>query len=135
MGFKPPRKTYHLDFAGTDMDGLEVSLTGLSVGELADLMELQGRIDEDPRHALDLFKLVAKKIVKWNVEDEDDKPVPATLNGLKKQDLSFVMALIKPWVDAMASIPLPLEQTSTGGQPSGLAQSIPMETHSLAQAS
>ncbi|MGA5116848.1 hypothetical protein [Streptomyces pseudogriseolus] len=135
MGYTPPRKTYHLDFSGTDLHGLEVSLRSLNVGELADLMELQTKVEQDPRNAMDLFTLVAKKIVKWNVEDDDGNPVPSNLEGLREQDLSFVMALIKPWVDAMASIPLPLEQNSTGGPPSAPAPPIPMETLSLSRAS
>lgn len=134
MGFKPPRKVYRLLFADEDMAGLEVRARSMRLGqmmELLDLMELADRplTAEDKPKVHQLFATFAKALVSWNVEDDEEdggQPVPATLDGLYSQEQGFVIAIIKAWTEAVAAVPPPLPQPSSGGVPSALEASIPM---------
>lgn len=129
MGYVPKRKIYTLDFAGTDFDGLEVRVRGLTTGELLDAMEKQGEAaaDADSQAFRELLDLMADRIVSWNVETEDGQPVPASLDALKAQDPDFNLAIVNAWTTAISGVPAPLDGDSPSGDPS-LEASIPMET-------
>lgn len=128
MGYRPKRKTYALDFEGTDYDGLEVRLRGLTTGELLDAMEKKDAANEDANSGefRELLELVAEKIVDWNVEDDDGRPVEPTLAALIDQDPDFNLAIINAWTTAISGVPAPLDDASPGGDPS-VEASIPME--------
>lgn len=133
MGYKPKRKTFKLDFAGTDYEGLQVTIRGLTTGQYMDLFEAKAEA-EAGGETNNLLTIMASRLVSWNVEDDDDMPVAATLDGIKTQDLDLNLAIVNAWTTAMAGVPAPLEQPSTGGTPSPEA-SIPMEALSLSHAS
>lgn len=133
MGYKPKRKTYHLNFASTDYEGLQVSIRGLNTGQYMDLFEAKTEA-ETGGETNRLLTIMASRLVSWNVEDDDDMPVPATLDGIKTQDLDFNLAIVNAWTTAMAGVPVPLEQPSTGGE-SSLEASIPMDVLSPSLAS
>jgi hypothetical protein len=123
MGFKPTRKRYHLKFADPEMNGLEVVAHAGSTG---DVLAIMGLSDGDVHAGAESLKVFAKCLVSWNIEDEDGKPVPADLDGLKSLDLDFVMLLIQGWVQAVQDVPAPLEKPSNSGKPYPEA-SLPME--------
>lgn len=131
-GYVPKRKTYTLDFADTEYDGLEVKLCGLTTGELLDAMEKKEEASEDSNSGAfrELLDLVADKIVSWNVETEDGRPVAPTLEALHAQDPDFNLAIVNAWTTAINGVPAPLDGDSTSGDPS-LEASIPMESLSL----
>lgn len=133
MGYKPKRKIYNLDFAGTEHEGLHVSIRGLNTGQYMDLFEAK-TVAESGGETNRLLTIMASRLVTWDVVDDDDTPVPATLDGIKTQDLDFNLAIVNAWTTAMAGVPAPLEQPSTGGG-SSLEASIPMETLSASLAS
>jgi hypothetical protein len=133
MGYKPKRKIYNLDFTGTDHEGLRVSIRGLNTGQYMDLFEAKTEA-EAGGETNKLLTIMAGQLVSWNVEDDDDTPVPATLDGIKTQDLDFNLAVVNAWTTAMAGVPAPLEQPSTDGGPS-LEASIPVEILSPSLAS
>lgn len=133
MGYKPKRKIYHLDFTGTDYEGLRVSIRGLNTGQYMDLFQAKEEAQAGGE-TNDLLTIMAGQLISWNVEDEEDMPVPATLDGIKTQDLDFNLAIVNAWTTAMAGVSAPLEQSSTGGE-SSLAASIPMEPLSPSLAS
>lgn len=125
MGFKPKRKIYTLDFEDPEFEGLEVKIRGLNTGQVLDLdTAREDGSDEAIRGVLELF---AGALVEWNVEDDQERPVPADIGGVRTQDLAFNMAIIDAWQQAMVGVPAPLDEPSTGTEPS-LAASIPMET-------
>lgn len=127
MGYVPKKKTYRLQFEGDEYDGLEVRMHGLSTGQYMDLFQLKEDAEEDGESRHQLFELMADRLVSWNVEHEDGSPVPATLDGVREQDLPFTMAIIDAWQQAIAGAPAPLPQGSPAGEPS-LVASIPTET-------
>lgn len=130
-GFKPKRTLYKLDFSGTDLDGLEVTARGTSVGGLLELADVGSRLEElkglderaegaQVREALrELFAPFAKVVVAWNVVDDDDEPVPASVDGFMSQEFDFITSIITSYVQAMTQAPPPLPGNSGSGTTSG----------------
>jgi hypothetical protein len=123
-GYKREKKVYTLVFDDAEFEGLEIKTRSISLGKY---LEMQTLIDSElNRENIDkLFGEFAGILLSWNLED-DDGPVPITVEGLYSQDLDFVKAIIDAWRDAMVGVHAPLPQSSPGGEPSPEA-SIPME--------
>ncbi|MFD5419503.1 hypothetical protein ACFWJT_15940 [Streptomyces sp. NPDC127069] len=132
MGYKPRTKIYNLDFAGTDHEGLQVSIRGLNTGQYMDLFEAKSEA-EAGGETTRLLQIMASRLVAWNIEDDTDLPVPATLDGIKTLDLDLNLAIVNAWTTAMAGVSAPLEPSSSAGEPS-LEASIPMEILSASPA-
>jgi hypothetical protein len=66
---------------------------------------------------VDQQEVLAAHLLEWNVEDDDGRPVPATLDGVRSREPDEVMAIKQAWTDAMTTIPEndPLALSSTGG--------------------
>ncbi|MFC4609720.1 hypothetical protein ACFO9E_18145 [Streptomyces maoxianensis] len=118
MGYVPKRKRYHLDFTGTDLDGLEVTLHGLSIGEFLEIQKLRGLENGDADDSDSLVKQFADHLVAWNVTTEDGTPVEPTLAAVAGQDIDFVLTIINAWIRALTGVSVPLENGSTSGQQS-----------------
>lgn len=125
MGYVPKRKTYTLDFKGTDFEGLEVCMRSLNTGQYMDLWEAKEEAESGGETGR-VLHLLAEQLIAWNVEDEAGRPVPATLDGVKALDLDLNLAVVNAWTTAMAGVPAPLERSSDSGGPS-LEASLPME--------
>jgi hypothetical protein len=123
MGYRPKRKTYRLDFTGTEYEGLAVTMRGLTVGEELELEELRSQDGGGRR----IFEMMTGLLVEWNVEDDNGQPVPATLDGICTQDSTLVMAILDAAQQAASGVPDPLPNGSPSGEPSPVA-SIPTET-------
>ena len=144
-GFKPSRTLYRLDFAGTDLDGLEITARGSSMAELlaimegadqaAELQELDGAKDAAviAGRLREMVAPFARKLHAWNLLDDDDEPVPASLDGLLSQELEFVVSVITAYSTSMTQAPPPLRAGSASGGISpeeqttlaGLSSSLP----------
>jgi hypothetical protein len=112
-GYKRNRKIYKLVFdESTDYPGLEVQVRTLSLGQLLDA---RSRADDEDgtKRMVDLF---AERLISWNLEDEADQPVPATLDGIRDQDDDLILALIARWQEAMRGVPAPLDGASPSGE-------------------
>jgi hypothetical protein len=123
VGFKPPRKIYTLDFTGTEYDGAHVRMRGTTFGEQVHLEDL--RASEDPNSGRELFDALTELLIDWDIED-DNGPVPATLDGVHAQPFGFVVAIMNAFQTAATGVSAPLEPSSTDGELSAVA-SIPME--------
>ncbi|MDN3244165.1 hypothetical protein [Streptomyces sp. ZSW22] len=121
MGYRPKRRIFRLDFSGTDWEGLEVSMRGLTVGEELELGDLRGQQGGGTRW----FEILTGLLVEWNVEDDQGNPVPTTFDGVRTQDSAMVMAILDALQTAASGVSDPLPQTSPGGEPSP-AVPIPM---------
>jgi hypothetical protein len=136
MGFVRKRTVYKLVWDPPhELAGLEVRVTGASVGEMLDMAALADADDEVKAARSDeAFTRFAEALVSWNLETEvldeggvTTVPVPATLDGVRAQDLDFVLELIQAWMRAIVDVPPPLPDASTPGGSSGREVSIPME--------
>lgn len=135
MGYRREPRIYKLSFEDPDMDGLVVRVRSLPVGQFLELTRAAGQVEasgtgQANAEQMDItFRGLAAAIVEWNLEEEGPDgqmwSVPADLDGLYRQDLPFVMAIIQAWLDAVAAVPPPLPGASSGGQPFQEA-SLPM---------
>lgn len=127
MGYRPKLKIYNLDFAGTEYEGLQVSVRGMTVGEELEL---------DTKATGDLvIRSLANILQSWNVEDGQGQPVPATFEGVCTQQGPMILAILNAVRQANSGVPDPLPETSPSGGTSP-APPIPMtpvpESESLA---
>lgn len=142
MGYRKQAKTYNLSWADDhELHGLEVSLKGLTVAKILSLGSSASAVTTDAKGALtggtaeaeDMFATFASALVRWNLEDEDGTPVPATFDGVKAQDFDFILDLIITWMEAVAGTgrdkggDSPLNGGSGSGR-AALEESLPMET-------
>ena len=137
MGYKPARLEYDLDFTGGDLKGLEVTMRSVSLEQYLKataahrLAGIKDRpwTEEDRKAVTDLYEAFAGALVSWNVEDDDDRPVPPTPEGVFAQDLPFLIPVALAWLDAMTGMDPELGKDLPSGPrfPEG---SIPMEPSS-----
>jgi hypothetical protein len=129
MAFKRKRKVYKLDFEGTEYDGLEVKVRGLTTGEYLELVSLSAPGTEgDAKETDGMLQLFASHLISWNLVDEDNnEPIPSTFEGIKTNDLTMNMFIVNAWTSAMVEVPTETEKKSLTGDVS-LVESIPTET-------
>ncbi len=131
MGFVRKRKLYQLDFTGTSLEGLAVSIRGMSVAEalsLADLGEMQAG-DVEAEKVREVFEFVVSKIESWNLTDEQGFPVPPSAEEIMSWDAGEAFAAIAAWQASVMDAPAPLERRSNGGSKWG-GPPIPMDVPS-----
>lgn len=138
MGYVRPTGTLTLAFKGADLDGLEVKVRDdMSIDTYYEVLKIQDISEATPENSDALLKVFVGQVVQWNLEEstpEGVRPVPVTLADFRRQGLKFAMQIIKGWMDTIGSVPAPLDQRSTSGEPS-LVASIPVETLSGSLAS
>jgi hypothetical protein len=140
MGFKPQRQVYKLVFPdGHDLHGLEIRTRGAAVGDLLTLTKAYGVAQAataagaamsatDAREAVEaLVALFGRALISWNLDDEDDQPVPADPKGLESLDFAELLAIVMAWAKRVSEVsaPLGLPSTPTGMSTSTLAM-VPM---------
>lgn len=124
-----------------DRDGLEVTVDGISTGDLLDVAGWAAQVKDskDAAGNLDavgkLMGMLATALVEWNVEDRHGKPVPVTLAGLRSLKLTLVMDIVNAWMAAQTQVDEDLGKGSDSGPGSGLERSIPMEPRSPSRGS
>ncbi len=127
MGFKPQRRRYRLTFEDPELAGLEVVARSATVGayqEIATLADVASPpTAEDVQKINHLYKAFADVLISWNIEDEADQPVPATLEGLLTQDMVLILQIIRAWMEAVASVDLDL------GAGAAAPPDLPMDIH------
>lgn len=125
MGFKAVRNIYKLKFQD-ELAGLEVQARSVPTGTFLDVAAVAAQAERDLSKATALFSEFADALISWNVEDEDGKPVPADLDGVRSLEFGLAIQIIRAWLDAMGGISAPLEPSSTSGASSPVA-SLPMD--------
>lgn len=126
MGFKYDPNTYSLSFEeGHALHGLHVKVRSVPLGEFSKITSLalhaesaikSGKPDADALKAIDgMFEAFAKSLVSWDLEDADDRPIPATLEGLQGLDFEFVMMLVQEWMTVIGGVSDSLGKGSVSG--------------------
>lgn len=129
MGYRRQPKVFRLTFE--DEPELEVYVRSAPLGQILGLLEFAKALGgdfkpEDVERLDELFAAFVSCLKEWNLEDEDGTPIPATIDGLKSQDMDFVLELIMAWMEAVVSVSAPLKRKSSSGDQSPEG-SIPME--------
>lgn len=117
--FKREPKLYQLNFEGTDLDGFEVIMKGVSLERFLEITKLASALatpeGRTPENIEGQFQVLAELLVSWNLDDEHDEPVPANYDGLKTQDFADVQQIMGGYMQAIASVP----KASNSDSPSG----------------
>lgn len=134
MGYKRKKQTYTLIFANPEFEGLVVRTRKASVAQFVEITSLAEMDDKGLEELRAMLTAFAGMILDWNLEDDDDTPVPVTAEALLDMDLDFVMELIGAWTLAIGDIAAPLAGGSTSGETAeaDLMASMPMEVLSPA---
>lgn len=120
MGFK--LKAKKLAFTDPDLEGFEVYVKRASVGEVRAVAQMAADMPDDatPEQLLDLLtpfaERLARQVKTWNLEDDDDSPVPVTSDAIVAQGFGFVMILFQAWIDSMIGVSDTLGKGSTSGE-------------------
>jgi hypothetical protein len=128
---------YHLKFE--KRDGLEVTVEGLSTGDMLAAMSLmagmptqaeaakadaaKGLTPEMAAAIEQMMAMLAGALDSWNVEDRKGEPVPLTLDGLKSLKMTLVMDIINAWMSAQTG---PDPTSPPGSSDGATAADIPM---------
>lgn len=126
---KIKRKVLVLQFEDPDYEGVQIKAHATSMGRAlalsdeADAARKPGAGLDEVRDLLDEFITALQS---WNLEDENDEPIPATREGFLTLDIPAVMDILLAWFDAMMTIGPGLGKDSTFGEQSQEV-SIPME--------
>jgi len=135
MGYKPKLKTYLVRFdEGHEFHGAEARLSGITYAEWEQMTGLDGGDGDDTGSAS--VRRFFDHLISWNLEGEDDKPLPTTLDAAKGLDHDLVAALNNAWIQTLTGVHNadPLPESSPSGGPS-LVESVPMEALSESLAS
>lgn len=125
MGYT--RKTYKLKWdEGHELHGLEVSLRGMSIGELEEVAALRESVGETSSigQIKPLMDILGRALIKWNYEDENG--VSIAISEFQKQDARMLLAIVGAWTEVVGAVPAPLPRPSSDGKKSEEAL-IPME--------
>lgn len=120
MGFRPEPKQYKLTFSDIpELDGLEVVMGSVSVGEFNELMRLAlpKAVSEETLEANDkTLELFASKIVSWNLDGANGKPLKPTVENIRAQERSLIGSIITGWQVALVTVPKRSETPSGDGE-------------------
>lgn len=129
MSFKRKRKVYVLDFEGTEYEGLEVKVRGLTTGEYLEIVSLSAPGTEGDKETEGMLRMFSNHLLSWNLTDDpdgDEVPVPTTYEGVTSNDFVMNMVIINAWTNAIASVPEATEKKLTAGE-NALVESIPTQ--------
>jgi hypothetical protein len=135
VGYTAKVKTYLVRFdEGHEYHGAEARLSGMTYGEWEQVTGLDG--SEGETNGAASVRRFVDHLVSWNLEDEDGKPLPKTMDAVKALDHDLVAALNNAWIQTLIGVHAadPLPENSTSGEPS-LVESVPMEALSESLAS
>lgn len=123
MGFKKESTVFKLEFEDPAYSGLEVKAKSVPTGDFLDLMDAASKMDltsktfspNDLKAVRVLIEGFAKALVSWNLEDDNDEPVPATFASVRDQELPFLLPIVTAWMDAVAGVSAELGKASSSG--------------------
>lgn len=113
-------------------DLVEISIGSLTVDEFHDglrLGALAGKSDRVNDAAVEsdakINKLFVDRIYSWNLEDDDGKPLPVSMQTIGSLPNRTVAIMIREWFQAMTAVP-PTSRQSSNGSATSAEQSLGM---------
>jgi hypothetical protein len=130
MSYK--RKNYRLTWLeGHVRHGLNVVMRGMSIDDMNMVTAFKGVSKDDIEGSAELLssiaELLAGKMVSWDLTEDDDTPVPVSVETIRREDLTMVMEILNAWTDAAVGVKASLGKDSNSGS-TFPEESIPMET-------
>ena len=114
-----------------DSPGLEVVAKSVSLRKILELAESAAALSAGVATSEQIQEVVATFVARvrsWTLADEDDEPLPVTMDALMEWDGAEAIRMAVTWMERAASIAVPLTSGSGAEKPSrSLEDSIPME--------
>jgi hypothetical protein len=112
-----------------EYEGAVVEMRRTTLGDYIEWRRLisldAGTLEEDERQAQDMITWLGKRLVSWNLED-DEGDIAATAQALARQDPVLIKTIGAAYTAKIGRVPLPLDRPSTDGSRFP-EESIPME--------
>lgn len=129
-GYKRERRTYIMEFAEPEYEGLEIKVRSIPIRNLQYLMSLDPESEDIKIRGESINQMMcafAEALVSWNMTDENDQPIPPTLEYIESEDVDFIMTCISEWMKVISQVDdaSPLDSNSPPGQPTQQAASNP----------
>lgn len=126
--FEFPENIIRLTFEGTELAGLVIETTSVTVEGLLAIQDKSAQVesmrasattDTEKNRAMmvefsALIELFANVIIKWNVT-KNGKPVEPNAANLMRRDPNHLMAIIRIWTTAAAGVDADLEKDLATG--------------------
>lgn len=132
MGFNVESDIYKLVFVEPEFEGLVIRARSIPIRDLVKIsaasnLKITPLLSNDEWEQIrELARIFADALVDWNLE-VNGEPVPTTVDGLLSLPLRMFWKIQGAWWLAIAGVSAPLDDASSGGDPS-LEESMPMET-------
>jgi len=125
--YMPARRRYHLDFAGTEYDGLRVRAVAKTLGQVLAMAEQDDELSGLGRDGvMARLEVIVDAIDEWNLADDDGHILPISVQSLLDQEQVLVDAIGAAYLTAITQAPRPLPTPSEPGDQE-VSASIPME--------
>lgn len=111
-----PKSKIHLTL--DELNGAQVWAKSVSLGAALDLDDLP---------IAEQLEVLAGALTEWDLLDDDDRPIPCDLAGLRSLEFGHAKAILTGWVKAITAVAGPLEQPSPNGGTSEPAPFVPTE--------
>lgn len=125
MGFKQRKFVFEYDDE-TNWPGLVVTMRPAKVGEALILDQIVEAAREGIDRAFvgdsntrdEMLSLVSECITEWNIEDDEDQPVPVSVATVEQLEIGLFLDLFMRWVIEVRGVKRPLSKPSPDGEPS-----------------
>lgn len=108
-------RIYDLEFDG-ELEGLHVRVKSIKFGKVRQLIALMDEDDKDVEVMERISKELAEAIVSWDFLDEDEQPIPVSLEAIDDLEFFEVIAIVNKWLDRMTGPDKDLGKGSTSGE-------------------
>lgn len=113
MGYRRVPTIYTLNEIPGE-DGLIVRMKTISFGKVRRLISLMEN-DNDDNVMDEISAQVSKNLVSWNLVDENEDEIPATVEGIDDQDFDLILKIVNAWLDAITGVSKDLGKDSSSG--------------------
>lgn len=107
---------------GHELQGLEVTMRRMSIGELADAQAVIDRLGGDgtsvEQQLRDIAEKVTEGLISWNLLDDDEQAVPTDIDAVQGRDMGLLLAILGAWIEEASGVPLGRSVRSERGAPS-----------------
>lgn len=113
MGHRRKSTIYKLTFDeshGEELAGLEVVARGASLGQLFDIaklgnVDLLALLETGIDELRGIYEGFPSRLIDWNHEDEEGRPVSATAENFFDEDYSLTLPIVVAWVNTIRADP------------------------------